>query len=128
VGLEFYDTPASEKVVYLTGATTAYCWAQSFTPSNAYFGATIGTSVWSVTGKFFPIKRTAIQTVFTSQYSSGAQTVTETDWASKVTDLFVRSLYQATAVGQYPAYSFSVNETDPISITRAPSFRDCVAG
>lgn len=128
VGLEFYDTPTAEKVIYLTGSTTAYCWAQSFTPSNAYFNANIGASVWFVSGKFFPITTTATQTVFTSQYSSGAQTITETDWVSNATDRFVRSLYQATAVGQYPAFSFSVSETDPLSITRAPSLPDCNAG
>jgi hypothetical protein len=125
VGLVFYDTPTSEKVVYLMGATAAYCWAQSVTHANAYFGGTIGASVWYVGGRFFPIKRSTTQTIFTSQYSSGGQKVTETDWVANATDRFVRSHYQASAVGQYPAYSFNVVETDPATIPLAPSLATC---
>jgi len=127
VGLEFFDAPTSEKVAYLTGPTTKYCWAQSFAPSNSYFGATIGLSVWNVSGKFFPVKHHADQTIFTSQYSSGGQPVTETDWVATSTDRFVRSVYQGSAIGQYPAYSFSVVETDPTSIPLAPNFPTCAS-
>jgi hypothetical protein len=125
VGLEFYDTPTSEKVVYLTGAEATYCWAQSFTHANAYFGGTIGASVWYVGGRFLPVKMEATQTIFTSKYSSGGQNVTETDWVAKATNRFVRSHYQATAVGQYPAYSFDVVETDPARALLAPSLPTC---
>jgi hypothetical protein len=125
VGLVFYDTPTSEKVVYLIGATAAYCWAQSFTPANAYFASTIGASVWYVGGRFLPIKRNVTQSIFTSQYSSGGQEVTETDWVANATDRFVRSRYQVSAVGQYPAYSFNVVETDPTTIPLAPSLPTC---
>lgn len=126
VGLEFYDTATSERVVYLTGASTAYCWAQIFTPVNAYFHANIGASLWFVSGRFFPAKKVATQTVLTSQYTSGVQTITETDWVNNANDRFVRSLYQASAIGQYPAYSFNVSETDPVGLTHAPSFPNCV--
>lgn len=128
VGLEFFDTPSSEKVVYLTGATQAYCWAQSFSTANAYFAGTLGAAVWYVGGKFFPVKKSARQTIFTSQYSSGGQQVTETDWVNTATNRFARSLYQATAVGQYPAYSFNVSETDPTKIPQPPTFPGCSAG
>jgi hypothetical protein len=125
VGLEFYDTPTSEKVVYLMGAAATYCWAQSFTHANAYFGGTIGASVWYVGGRFLPVKTNATQTIFTSTYSSGGQNVTETDWVARATDHFVRSHYQATAVGQYPAYSFDVVETDPARVPLARSLPIC---
>lgn len=79
-----------------------------------------------MSGKFFAPRRTAAQTILTSQYASGAQTITETDWVSNATERFVRSLYQASAVGQYPAFSFNVSEVDPVSVIRTPSFPNCV--
>ena len=125
VALEFLDTSAGEKVAYLSGAATAYCWAQTFSPANSYFGGTIGLSVWSVSGKFLPVTRSASQDVFTSQYSSGGQTITETDWVALSSDRFVRSLYQGSAIGQYPAFSFRVVESDPSTVPAPPNYKNC---
>jgi hypothetical protein len=127
VGLEFYDTPSREDVALLNGPAKKYCWAQSEPRSSAQFAFTANQGVWSVDGKFSPVKKVADRTLFVSRYSYNGIPVTEDDYLSNATHLFVKSVYHYAATGSTQADTIVTNESDPATVPAPPSLPSCAS-
>ncbi len=125
VGLEFYDTPGSEKIALLHGAANKYCWAQFASGSEATFSFPASSGLWHAYGNYAPIRRVTGQILFTSSYSDNGIPITELDYLSDATHHFDKSVYQYAATSQNQADSITVHESDPAAIPAPPHFSNC---
>ncbi len=127
VGLEFYDTPSREEIAILAGPSKKYCWAQSEATSSAQFAFSANQGVWSVDGRFSPVKQVAGHTLFVSRYTYNGIPITEDDYLSNTTHFFDKSIYHYAATGSIQADTIVTNESEPTTVPAPPSLPNCAS-